>query len=122
LLNTVDRSKVSFEHVGAVEAFLGCRAAAWAKAAHHGALVVGKSVSVLVVLPRKSFDVVFTGRDGALLRPFILVGKHVGLQVLEDTATFGKGAKALLAGLVIQIVAATALATCAGMLRVEGCD
>ena len=74
------------EDVGAVEALLRCAARAWAEAAYHGALVVGKSVPVLVVLPCKAFGVVLARRDRALLWSLVLVGEHVCLQVLEVSA------------------------------------
>ena len=78
-----------------------------------------QGVSILVVLPRETLNVVLAGRDGALLWSLVLMCKHVGLQVLEDTPTLGKGAEPLLACIVIQLIAATALATCAGVLGVE---
>jgi len=44
----------------------------------------------------------------------------VCLQVLEDTATLGKGAKTFLAGFVVNLVAASALAAGSGVLGVKG--
>lgn len=110
LLDAVDRSEMSLEDIGAVKALLRCRAAAWTKSADHRALVVCECVSILVVLPREALDVVLACRDWALLGPLVLVGEHVCLEVLEDTATLGKWAKTLLARLIVQLVAAPTLA------------
>jgi hypothetical protein len=83
---------------------------------------MSKSMPILIVLPREAFGVVFTGRNWAFLRPFVLVCKHVGLQILEHAPTLWQGTHALFACLVIHIVAATALAARARVLRLEGSD
>jgi hypothetical protein len=101
LLYTVHRCEMALEDIGAVEALLRCRAASWAKSTHHGALVVGQGVPVLVVFSREALDVVFARSDRALLRSLSTVSEHVCLQVLEDTATLGKWAKTLLARLIV---------------------
>ena len=116
----MDGSEMPFEDVGAVEALLRRRSTTWTETTHHGTLVVCKGVSVLVVFPRETLYMVLAGGDGALLWPFVLVSEHVRLQVLEDTATLGKRAEPLLARLVIQLVAASTLATSTRVLRVKG--
>jgi hypothetical protein len=92
LLDSVDRSKMALEDVGAVEALLGRGARPGAEAAHHRTLVVGQCVAVLVVLASESLDVVLACLDRALLWPLILVREHMGLEILEDTAAFGNRA------------------------------
>jgi hypothetical protein len=79
-------------------------------------------VPVLVILPCEAFDIVLARSDWALLRPLVLVGEHMCLQVFEDSAAFGKRAKSLLTRLVVQLVAAPAFAACARVLRVKGCN
>lgn len=112
----MDGSEVALEHIGAVEALLRRRAAARTETTDHSALVMCESVSVLVVLPGKALGVVLAGGDGALLGPLVLVGEHVRLEVLEDTAALWKWAQALLARLVIHTTAAATLAACVGMV------
>lgn len=104
---------MSLEDIGTVEALLCSRSTARAEAADHSALVVSESVPVLVVLPGEALDVVFAGRDRALLWPFVLVGKHVCLQVLEHASALGEWAETLLACLIVQLVTTTTLAACA---------
>jgi hypothetical protein len=118
----VDRGEMPFENVGAVEAFFSRRPAPGTEPTDHRSFVVCECVPVFVILPCKAFHIVLARSDWALLRPLVLVGEHVCFQVLEDTAAFRKGAKSLLARLVVQLVAAATLATCARMLRVKGCD
>jgi hypothetical protein len=108
------------EYVGTVERLLSRGTGARTEPTYHGTFVVRQGVSVLVVLPGEPFVVVFASSDGALLWSLGLVGKHVRLQILEDTPTFGEGAEALFASLVIELVAASALAAGARMLRVKG--
>lgn len=103
LLDTVYRGKVAFENVGSVEALLGGRPRTWAEATHHGPLVVSQGVSVLVVFAGEALDVVFARHNGALLRSLGLVREHVGLEVLEDSATVWMGAAALLLALLISL-------------------
>lgn len=62
----------------------------------HGALVVGESVAILVVLASKAFDVILACLDRALFRAFVLVSEHVGLEVFEDLAAVGICASLLL--------------------------
>lgn len=100
------------EDISAIETLLCSRSTTRAEATDHGTFVVSEGVSVLVVLPCEALDVVFAGSDWALLWPLVLVGKHVCLQVFEDTSTLGKWAKTLLTCLIIQLIAATALAAC----------
>ena len=71
---------------------------------------MGKCVPVLVVLPCETLCVIFTSSNRALLRPLVLVGEHVRLQVLEHSTAFWKWAHSLLPGLVIELVAAGTLA------------
>lgn len=42
-----------------------------------------------VIFTGKALDMVCTGHDGTLFWPFGLVGKQVGLQVLDDSFTVG---------------------------------
>lgn len=113
---------MSLEDVRAVEALLGRRAGARAEAAHHGPLVVGQGVAVLVVFASEALGVVLTGDDRTFLRPFGLVGEHVGLQVLEDAATVRVRASPFLFDLVICLDAAQggALLRATGPSRGDG--
>ena len=104
------------EDIGAVEGLFSRRATARTETANHCALVMCKGMSVFVVLACKAFGVVLARGDGALLWPLVLVCEHVGLEVLEDASTFWQRAHALFACLIIHVVAATALAACAGVL------
>ena len=119
LLHAVDRSKMSLEDICAVERLFSRGTRAWAEATHHGALVVSKGMAVLVVLPCEALVVVFASGDGALLGPLVLVGKHVCLQILENATALWERAHALFSGLVVEFVAACALAAGARVLRVE---
>lgn len=103
------------EDIGAVKALLRRRAATWAEAAYHGALIVSKGVPVLVVLPGEALGVVLASGDRALLWALRAVRKHVGLQVLEYASTFWKRALALRHCLVIQVEATAASAPSAGV-------
>lgn len=76
-------------------------------------------MTVLVILPCETFDVVFASRDGALFRPLVLVGEHVCPQILEDTSTFWKRALALLPGFILLVSAAYALVAGSRTLRVK---
>lgn len=113
LLNTVDGSQMPLEDICAIKALLCRRAATRAKATNHSTLVVSKGVSVLVILSCKSLDVIFAGRDWALLWPLVLVSKHMCLEVLEDASALREWAHSLLARLIIEIEAAATLATSA---------
>lgn len=84
LLDSVHRGQVTLEDIGPVEALLSRRPRPRAKPAKHGAFVVGKSVSVLVIFPSESFGVVLASDNGALLRSLRLMREHMGLQVFED--------------------------------------
>ena len=64
---------MSLENIGTIEALLRRGSIARTEAAHHGALVMGKSMPVLVILSRESLDVVVTCLNGALLRALILM-------------------------------------------------
>lgn len=77
---------MSLEDVCTIEALLRRTARTRAETAHHRALIMRQSVSILVVLASEAFGVVFAGWDGALLRSFILVSEHVRLQVFEVSA------------------------------------
>jgi hypothetical protein len=99
------------EDIGAIKALLCCRAATWAKAANHSTLVVSKGVSVLVVFSCKSLDMILASRYWALLWPLVLVSEHVCLEVLEDASALREWALPLLERLIIEIEAATTLAT-----------
>lgn len=48
---------------------------------------MGQSMSVLVVLASKTLLVIVTSYNGTFFGPFGLMGKHVGFQVLEKSAT-----------------------------------
>ena len=67
---------------------------------------MGQGVTVLVILARETFDVVFAGRNWAFFRPFWLVGEHVRFQVSEHTATVGMGAATLPVSLFVTLDAA----------------
>ena len=69
---------MSLEDISTVEAFLGGRPRAWTEVAHHGALVVRQSVTILVVFAREAFLMVFTSDDRAFLRSFGLMCQHMG--------------------------------------------
>lgn len=94
---------MSFEDIGSVEALLCGRAGARAKTADHGALVMGQSMSILVVLSGKALLVVFTCQDGTFLWSLGLVSQHVCFQVFEDFAAISMGASTLLSALVIKL-------------------
>ena len=108
---------MALEDVGTVEALFRCGSWAWTETANHSTLVVGKSVSVFVIFPCKSLDVVFAGCDRALLWSLILVSEHVCLQILENTSAFWDRAKTLLSTLVVKVIAASAFPTSLGMMR-----
>lgn len=97
---------MSFKDVGAVEALLRCRSTAGTKAADHSTFVVSEGVPVLIVLPCETFDVVLACGDWALLWPFVLVRKHMSLQVFEHTSALWQWAHALLHCLIVQVKAA----------------
>lgn len=101
LLDSMDRGQVALEDVGAVETLLGGGAGPRAEAADHCALVVGKSVAVLVIFARKALGVVFAGHNGAFFGALGLVGEHVGFEILEDATAVGEGAAALFLDLVV---------------------
>lgn len=103
LLNTVYGCQVTLEDVRSVERLLGGRARAGTETTHHCPFVVGQGVSVLVVLSCKTFDVVVTGLNRALLWPLSLMGQHVRLQVFEGFPAVGMWASLLLLGLVSTI-------------------
>jgi hypothetical protein len=84
LFHPMNRSQVSLENIGPVEALLGGRARAWAEAAHHGTLVMGQGVSIFVILACKTFLVVLASQDGTFLGSLGLMGQHVGLEILEN--------------------------------------
>ena len=96
LLNGVDGSEMSFEDVRTIERFLCRRSRTWAETTHHRTFVVSQGMSIFVVFSGKAFDVVVTCLDGAFLWSFILVRKHVRLQVLEDFAALRIRALSLL--------------------------
>lgn len=75
------------EDVCAVEALFCRTTGAGAESADHGTLVVGQSVSVLVVLASEPFGVVLASGNRALLRALVLVSEHVCLEVFEMPAT-----------------------------------
>lgn len=79
-------------------------------------------MSILIVFPSEAFDVVFACCDWALLGSLVLVSKHVCLEVLEDASTLWQRTETFLASFIVQFIAATALAACAGMLRVQRVD
>jgi len=56
-------------------------------------------MSIFVVFPRETLDVVIASLDRALFWSLILVGEHVCLQVLENLAAFWIGTSSLLSGL-----------------------
>lgn len=98
----MNRSQVTFEYIGAVEALLYSRAASRAEATYHRAFIVGEGMTILVVLASKSFVMILTCQDWAFLRPFRLMGEHVGFQVLEEPTAVGIGTAILLLSVVIQ--------------------
>jgi hypothetical protein len=64
-------------------------------------------VSVFVVLPCETLDVVIARLNGAFLWSLILVGEHMRLQILEYLAAFGIGTSPLFSGLfTAEVVAA----------------
>lgn len=85
------------EDVCAVEAFLSCAAAAWTETTHHCTLVVCQSVSVLIVLPGETLDVVFATGNRTLLRSLVLMSEHVGLEIFDVSSARRDGADALVA-------------------------
>lgn len=85
----MDRSQVSLEDVGPVEALFYRRARARAETAYHGTLVMGQGVSILVVFSRKAFLIVLTVQDWTFFWPFRLMCQHMGFQILEDSAAVG---------------------------------
>jgi hypothetical protein len=110
LFYAVNRGEVSLEDVGAVKRLLSCRTGARTEPAHHGTLVMGESVPILIVFSCEPFEMVFAGCDWALLRPFILVGEHVGFEILEDASTFWQRAETLRSAFLVNVVATTTLA------------
>ena len=78
-----------------------------------------EGMPVLIIFPCEAFEVVFASGDRALLRPLILVSKHVCLEIFEHTTAFWKRAKAFLPAFVIQLVAAATLPTDEGVLRMN---
>ena len=60
---------MTLEYVGTIEALLNRRARPGAKVAHHGALVVGQSVAVLIILASKALLVIFARDNWTLLWP-----------------------------------------------------
>lgn len=78
---------MTLEYVGAIKAFLCCRARARAKPAHHCAFIMGQCVPILIVFASKPFVVVVASRDRTLLGSFRLMCEHVCLQILEKSAT-----------------------------------
>lgn len=77
LLDTVNRSKMPLEDIGAIKALLRRRSRAWAETANHGSLVMRQSVPVFVVLACETLDVVLAGLDGTLLRSLSLMREHM---------------------------------------------
>lgn len=86
---------MSLKNICTIEALLRGGTRAGAEAAHHRALVMGQSVSVLVVLSRKAFVMVLTSDDGALLGSLGLMGQQVSFEILEDLATIRMRASTL---------------------------
>jgi hypothetical protein len=93
-------SEVTLENIGPVKGLLGGRARARAESTHHGTLIVGQGMPVLVVFASKAFDVVLTREDGAFLGSLRLMRKHVGLEVLEGLPAIGMRTSLLLLRLV----------------------
>lgn len=87
LLNPVHGSKVTLEHIGAVEALFGSFTAVGTEAADHGALVVGQGVSVLVVFASETFLVVLARHDRTLFRALGLVCEEMSFEILEEPTT-----------------------------------
>ena len=83
------------ENVCAVEALLSGRAWTRTETAYHSPFIMGQCMSILVVFPCEALLVILASRDRALLWPLRLMGKHVCLEVLEDSTAFGNRAKTL---------------------------
>jgi hypothetical protein len=86
---------MSLEDVCTVEGFLRGRSRARAETTHHGTLIMSKGMSVFIILSGKTFDVVIASKYRALLWSFILVRKHMGLQVLEQLSALRVSASSL---------------------------
>lgn len=72
------------EDIGAIEGLCRGRALAGAEAAGDGSLVVGSDeMPVSVIFAGEAALVELAAGDWALLGPLILMGEHVGLEVLE---------------------------------------
>lgn len=102
LVDAVDGRQMPLEDVCSVEALLGSRARARTEPTDHGTLVVGQSVSILVVFACEALEVVFTGDNGTLLRSLGLVGEHVGSQVSKDTSTVRMGTSVRLPAFIVE--------------------
>lgn len=56
---------------------------------------MGQRVPIFIILPGETLDVIIARGDWALLRPLILVGEHMRLQILKQLAAFWVGTSAL---------------------------
>jgi len=87
----VDAPVMALEHVRPVEALLGSGPGPRTEATDHGTLIMGQRVPIFIIFPGETFDVIIARGDWALLRPLILVGEHMRLQILKDLAAFWVG-------------------------------
>lgn len=86
---------MSLEDVCTVETLLRCATTARAEATDHRSLVMGKSMTVLVVLSCEAFGMVLAGYHRTLLWSLVLMRKHMSLQILDIPSTGGDGTEAL---------------------------
>ena len=83
-----------FKNVDAVERFLARRPRTGTETADHRAFVMCKHVPIFIIFSTKSFDVIFTRLYGTLLWSLVLMSRHMGLQILEGSATISDFANA----------------------------
>jgi len=87
LFYCMNNGEVAFEEVCTTKWLFCERTATRTKATDHSTFKVTQSMTILVVLPSKSFGVIIAGLNRAFFGSFVLMSQHMGFEIFEQLAT-----------------------------------
>lgn len=83
LFYCMNTGEVAFEEVCTTKRLFCGRTTTRTKATDHSTFIVTQSMTILVVLPSKSLDVIITGLNRAFFRSFVLMSHYMRFEIFE---------------------------------------